>query len=492
MFKKLRITEAKVVGAIGAILLFVCGMMASAIHSYANQSNTWSPTTGQVSGIQISTNYNNAFSAIQSCNSGGAAPTNDQSLAPVQGQCWLNTSTTPFTLQQYDGTQWITLGWMDTTNHQWIPNQAGGIGTVASATTTDLCATGGVLTPNAAVTVTGNATVNGFGSSCLAGAIKLVAFTGTPTLVHNATSFILPNAGFNIAAAPGDTLVAIATGSGNWRVVSYQSAAGVGGIPSGTEVPFAGITAPSGWTLEAGQALSRSSNPTLLNAITLSVTGTPGSGSPTVSNVSVDLRNLGLEGAFLEGTGISLGTFINSVTSTTITMSANATGGTGGETIRILPWGQGDGSTTFNVPDRRGVVLAGRDNMNGTAAGRLSLAQSQGILGTKLGNGAAGGNIGGEQSHTQLLAEIASHTHTVTDPGHNHVLQVNGVGAGNSATLATSTGQSPNSAGLGQSTSATLSILSATTGITGTNSAGSGTSMNQIQPTAIANYMIKN
>jgi microcystin-dependent protein len=47
--------------------------------------------------------------------------------------------------------------------------------------------------------------------------------------------------------------------------------------------------------------------------------------------------------------------------------------------------GVGDGSSTFNLPDLRGRVGAGKDNMGGSAAGRLSAV----IVGTTLG--AAGG-----------------------------------------------------------------------------------------------------
>lgn len=36
-------------------------------------------------------------------------------------------------------------------------------------------------------------------------------------------------------------------------------------------------------------------------------------------------------------------------------------------------FGAGDGSTTFNLPDLRGRVVAGADNMGGTAAGRLNI-----------------------------------------------------------------------------------------------------------------------
>jgi microcystin-dependent protein len=74
-------------------------------------------------------------------------------------------------------------------------------------------------------------------------------------------------------------------------------------------------------------------------------------------------------------------------------------------------YGSGDGSTTFNVPDLRGRVSAGKDDMGGTAASRLTAAGS-GITGTTLGA------TGGAQTHTLTSAEMPSHTHTQDAHGH--------------------------------------------------------------------------
>lgn len=75
-------------------------------------------------------------------------------------------------------------------------------------------------------------------------------------------------------------------------------------------------------------------------------------------------------------------------------------------------YGAGDGSTTFNLPDLRGRVPAGRDNMGGTGASRLS----QGILG---GNPNALGAAGGSEALTTQAAALSGSGSTVTIDGKN-------------------------------------------------------------------------
>ena len=113
--------------------------------------------------------------------------------------------------------------------------------------------------------------------------------------------------------------------------------------------------------------------------------------SGTISGLTVDLRNMGLEGSKVEGAGIPTGATVSSVTATTIVLSANATASTVGAQIRLFPNGNGDGATTFNLPDDRGRSSIGRDNMGGTAASRVTASGygNPGVDATKLG--AAGG-----------------------------------------------------------------------------------------------------
>lgn len=69
----------------------------------------------------------------------------------------------------------------------------------------------------------------------------------------------------------------------------------------------------------------------------------------------------------------------------------------GGPGATNWPHGQGDGSTTFNLPDTRGRVTVTEDG----AAGRLSGSDTVGAS-------------GGAQTHVLSTGELASHTHTQT------------------------------------------------------------------------------
>lgn len=159
-------------------------------------------------------------------------------------------------------------------------------------------------------------------------------------------------------------------------------------------------------------------------------------------------------------------------------------------------FGAGDGSTTFNVPDLRGRVTAGKDDMGGVAANRITNAAS-GVTGTTLGA------TGGAQSITLVTANMPSHAHTQqgtfasgapSSTAHTHdfsgttVANTFNAGGGGTSVVqqlgnATVTTANPNAGDLsGHIHNVTISGSTAT--------AGSGTAYGNLPPVCIVNKII--
>jgi microcystin-dependent protein len=150
-----------------------------------------------------------------------------------------------------------------------------------------------------------------------------------------------------------------------------------------------------------------------------------------------------------------------------------------GELFAVLgtTYGSGDGSTTFALPDLRGRVVAGVDNMGGTAASRLTST-------TITGGGDAVGEVGGAQTHTLTTSEMPSHTHTQNAHSHGYKPISN---------LASNNGQWHFTADtLSGGDGTTGGGTNATTSETATNqNTGGGSAHNNVQPTMVLNYIIK-
>lgn len=205
----------------------------------------------------------------------------------------------------------------------------------------------------------------------------------------------------------------------------------IGAVPVGSVTAFAGSTAPSGWLLCFGQAISRTQYSALF-----SVVGTT--------------------------------------------------------------YGTGDGSTTFNLPDLRGRIPAGKDDMGGSAASRLTSGTS-GITGTTLG--AAGGDERVHQhthvqnSHNHTVSD-PTHAHGVYDPSHAHTITTKAYAGGFANEFPAQALYGATSSVASQYAGTGIGIYGAYTGIsnvatTATNqNFGSGSAQN-VQPTIVLNYIIR-
>ena len=267
---------------------------------------------------------------------------------------------------------------------------------------------------------------------------------------------------------------------------------GTVGVLVGTIIPWTSTALPPLYLYTAGQAVSRTTYPQLLTALTFNFTVLCQSGVATIS-VSTTISDLTPIGAPIETSCFTAGTTVSSKSSGLLTLSTSAT--TTISTAAVLfPWGNGDGSTTFNVPDLRGRTILGRDNMNSSTAGRVNT--------TNFGsNPDSIGATGGFQSSTLSVNNIPTLTSTGTNNISVTVASLNGqTGIPTTSTAGNITG------GLAATSGGTISVpVSSAASWGGVNSL-SGTTSNNItvtttgtgpysfsilQPGATSDYIIK-
>lgn len=229
---------------------------------------------------------------------------------------------------------------------------------------------------------------------------------------------------------------------------------------SGMVSPYAGYTAPTGWLMCDGSAVSRATYVNLFNLISPSL-GTVTISIATPGEVTLNAHGLATgdsiylttTGALPTGLSINTRYWVIKKDANTFygaTSLANALAGTkittsgsqsGTQTLYRNSYGVGDGTTTFNLPNLKGLIPTGVDQ---------SQTEFAGI-----------GQTGGEKTHQLTIPELAAHTHTIPQ-------QTAGGGG---------------SLGIGAVASSTSSPT--------TGSTGSDTAHNNIQPYLTLNYIIK-
>lgn len=128
-----------------------------------------------------------------------------------------------------------------------------------------------------------------------------------------------------------------------------------------------------------------------------------------------------------------------------------------------------EGAGNFRLPDMRGKAPVGA----GTGSGLTARTLGQEI---------------GTESETLNTTQIASHSHGVTDPGHNHefpTMKENDAGS-----FTVEWANDPNLFVNGGNNDSTWATNSATTGIN-TNNNGGGGSHNNMQPSTVCAFIIK-
>jgi hypothetical protein len=203
-----------------AIVVYAFTVFSPALDmARASQNALLSPTTGSVSGLSLTNNYNSALDSLNTCNSGASAPTNQLSGVPSLGNCWINTSTTPNTYNIYDGTDWLPVAYLDIVNHIWVPILGGGeVGSLTAASTTNLCPSTTGSTVVSFVQITGTTTINSFGTNCAVGSIKIVLFNSATPLTNSGNIYPPTFADYTTAATD---IGIFAYAGANWYPVSY-------------------------------------------------------------------------------------------------------------------------------------------------------------------------------------------------------------------------------------------------------------------------------
>lgn len=143
-------------------------------------------------------------------------------------------------------------------------------------------------------------------------------------------------------------------------------------------------------------------------------------------------------------------------------------------------YGTGDGSTTFNLPDLRGRVIAGQDDMGGVSANRLTNADD-GLDGDVLGAS------GGGETQTLVTGNLPAYTPAGTITNASYIFSYNTrsdlSGGGSFGAVI----NIQNTGGLNNVTP----ILGVSASFTGTAQGGTSTAFGIVQPTIILNYIMK-
>lgn len=202
------------------------------------------------------------------------------------------------------------------------------------------------------------------------------------------------------------------------------------GVESGAITAYVGLTAPSGWLLCSGKTIGDAS-------------------SGGTARANADTATL---------FALLWDSFSNTVLPIQDSAGAASTRGANAAADYAA-------HKRLPLPDLQGRVIAGKDDMSGASANRLT-GLSGGL------NGDTMGATGGEEAHVLTTGELAAHTHTTyntaTPPGAGSALSSSNYAMGGAL--------------YGSGAAATIGK---------TSTSGSDTAHNNVQPTIILSYIVK-
>jgi microcystin-dependent protein len=235
--------------------------------------------------------------------------------------------------------------------------------------------------------------------------------------------------------------------STRWRLDSRSRSE-----PPGKVTFTAGLSVPQGYLFADGEEYLRTDYPALFSELNpLEGTVTISIGSPgTFTRASHNLRTgdaifLTTTGGLPTGLNPNFQYFVTVLTTNTFRVALTRTDAVNGNNLNLAgsqsgvhslyrtPFGNGDGTTTFNVPDMIGRAPFGAPSVGVVAHPDITLGNTDGVVvgnrSAKHNHGhaltlpahthSAGSYVMPDHSHTHSLT-LPNHSHSVTDPGHRH------------------------------------------------------------------------
>ena len=393
------------------------------------------PTGGSISMVTFAGLMNSAYNALASQNSGASAPANGPGSAAQEFQTWFDITNVNFPiLKIYDGVNWDKVGTLDVANSNWIPKMGGGVATLTSAATVNIGAS-----PQTFITITGTTSITSFGTAATIGEERKLQFSGALQITYNAGAIITPGLQ-NVNVLPGDHCTAIYEGSSIWTLFGFTRA-----------YSAPGFQLPSGATF-------------WMPSKNVAVTGAVRANGRTIGSAASPATELASLSAYW------LYVFLyQNFPDATLPVSGGRSGNANTDF---------NANKTITLPDLRGRVPAGLDDMGNSAASRLtSLTMSP--------DGITALASGGAQTVTLGTANLPAYTPagTATDSGHTHGISPSATNLSPGGTWAPAGGGSVSVTSVTQSGTANITFA-------GTAQGGTSTAVNNIQPTVTGTWYI--